>query len=1038
MANFYEFMEKRWKAIIYVSLFVFILTGIRLLWIAAYKIPDHPQASRGTLDLRGWNFAENEVVTLSGQWEFYPNRFLTPGLDQANSSGTNRSFLQVPGKWEPSSFPADEAVAHRYGTYRLQILIDDNARIPYEMQLPLVQGASRVFINGRLVKESGHPAETDAQTVLNKLPYSVEFTPDSNRIELMLHVANNESYTTGGILKSILLGTQKAMSQRILTSQFMQLMVCVIVLIHAAYGAILYFIGVRQRALLTFSALAICTVISVLVVDDMLLFKIIPYHFEWGVRLGLLSYTCVFALLFAFATQLLQINSKIKQSYRWYYYLVSVHVLLIIVPPSLNYSLVKTLLSFVALPPAILLPLVIYRIVRKENKDAIFLLLGVISIALNIIWASIKGRLLIDLTFYPFDFIAAFLAFATYWFVRYVRISVQTEQLAAKLQKEDKNKDEFLANTSHELRNPLHGMINIAKTVLDMEQARMDTESKKRMELLITVGRRMSFLLSDLLDATRLKEGRVRLEPRNVRVQSVASGVLDMLRFMADGKPVQLRLDIPEAFPPVLADENRLVQILFNLTHNAMKFTEAGTIVISASVKDNMAYIHVSDTGIGMDEETQRQIFQAYVQGNSGMTAVGGGGLGLGLSICRQLVEMHGGTISVSSTPGHGSTFTFSLPVSNSSAAEVAAAIEEIRPIASVKRGEEGAGEPSAVSVPVNKSPLANRPKILAVDDDPVNLTVIDSILRAEGYEIVTVTNGREALALLQADRWNLLITDVMMPHMSGYELSQLVRERFSISELPVLLLTSRSNPEDIAAGFLSGGNDYVNKPVDPLELKSRVRSLIDLKQSVEERLRMEAAWLQAQINPHFFFNTLNTIAILSEMDTQKMRELLQQFSSYLQRSFDFQNADEIIPIEQELDLVRSYLAIEQARFGDKLRIVWDVAEIHFYLPPLTIQPLVENALVHGLLNQIGAGTLNIHIAGQADYVEVQVIDDGAGMEEEKAKGLLNQDTRNRPGVGLFNTNHRLKQRYGRGLEIRSFPGRGTTVSFRVPTRRGV
>src|SRR5690625_3178755 len=151
-----------------------------------------------------------------------------------------------------------------------------------------------------------------------------------------------------------------------------------------------------------------------------------------------------------------------------------------------------------------------------------------------------------------------------------------------------------------------------------------------------------------------------------------------------------------------------------------------------------------------------------------------------------------------------------------------------------------------------------------------------------------------------------------MMPRMSGYELTRIIRKRFTISELPILRLTARNRPEDIENGFLAGANDYVTKPVDAVELKSRVNALTEVRKSSRERLRMESAWLQAQIQPHFLFNTLNSIIALSEIDTTRMQKLLEAFSNVLRGKFNFQNINEFVPIESELDLIRSYLYIEK------------------------------------------------------------------------------------------------------------------------------
>ncbi|WP_309252368.1 response regulator [Paenibacillus spongiae] len=340
-----------------------------------------------------------------------------------------------------------------------------------------------------------------------------------------------------------------------------------------------------------------------------------------------------------------------------------------------------------------------------------------------------------------------------------------------------------------------------------------------------------------------------------------------------------------------------------------------------------------------------------------------------------------------------------------------------------------------------NLPPLLNERKmhILAVDDDPVNLNVLVGILSTEPYTITTAQSAREALILLDTRQWDLLIADVMMPHMSGYELTQRVREHYSLSELPVLLLTARSQPADIYTGFSSGANDYVTKPVDALELKYRIRALTALKQSIHERLRMEAAYLQAQIHPHFLFNTLNSIMALSDIDTDRMRDLGYAFASYLRISFDFLNTGELVELSHELELAKAYLHIEQVRFEDRLSVVWEVEPgISLLLPPLTIQPLIENAVRHGLLSRNQGGTVHIRIARRDGFTLIEVKDNGKGMEQEKVIQLLNPTMKGKGGIGIANTHRRLMQLYGQGLSIVSKPGEGTTVSFVIPDNRNM
>ncbi|MDU5950911.1 MAG: histidine kinase, partial [Paenibacillus macerans] len=217
-------------------------------------------------------------------------------------------------------------------------------------------------------------------------------------------------------------------------------------------------------------------------------------------------------------------------------------------------------------------------------------------------------------------------------------------------------------------------------------------------------------------------------------------------------------------------------------------------------------------------------------------------------------------------------------------------------------------------------------------------------------------------------------------------------------------------------------------------ELKYRIRALLGLKQSIHELLTMEAAYLQAQIQPHFIFNTLNSIMALSLIDIEKMRKLGDAFATYLKISFDFLNTKQLVELSHELELLRAYLYVEQERFGERLSIQWEIQEEpRLLLPPLTIQPLVENALKHGLLTELTGGTLLIRGVREEGGFRVEVRDNGQGMEPDLVNRLLHEPSRNKRGIGLYNTNQRISRLYGRGLSIRSRPGEGTSVSFFIP-----
>src|SRR5699024_1014297 len=503
--------------------------------------------------------------------------------------------------------------------------------------------------------------------------------------------------------------------------------------------------------------------------------------------------------------------------------------------------------------------------------------------------------------YYPFDLIISVICLAAFWFQRYFEMHKETERISRKLQEADQIKDEFLVSTSHELKNPLHAMLNISHAVLEREQSHLEEESVKDLEIVLSVGRRMSTMVNDLLDVMALKETTPRLSKSSFHLQSVTNGVIDMLKYLIEGKNIQLKNELPSDFPAVYADENRIIQVLFNLVHNGIKYTHEGTVSVSGYVKNGRVYVVVKDTGVGIDKEILPTLFEAYERG----TVASEGGFGLGLSISNQLVELHGGKLQVTSKKNQGSTFTFSLPQSfeqcelEASANEPQAIMKDSKITALVDDLNHG----SAVHT--------LRPRILVVDDDVVNLQVVRRILAPEMYDITTVMSGEEALDRLHRKKWDLVIADVMMPRMSGYALTREIRKRFTITELPILLLTARTQVESIEQGFNSGANDYVAKPVEPLELRSRVHALTSVRKSMHEHLRMEAAWLQAQIQPHFLFNALNTIMALSEIDPARLMPMLEAFSEFLRGKFNFKNVDDLVSIQDEIDLIKAYLYIE-------------------------------------------------------------------------------------------------------------------------------
>ncbi|MCB0586445.1 MAG: response regulator, partial [Phaeodactylibacter sp.] len=409
------------------------------------------------------------------------------------------------------------------------------------------------------------------------------------------------------------------------------------------------------------------------------------------------------------------------------------------------------------------------------------------------------------------------------------------EQRAAQLQKLDQLKDDFLANTSHELRTPLNGIIGLAESLLEGAGGKLPKEAFNNLSMIANSGRRLSSLVNDILDFSRIRKNDLPLQLRPVDLYSATDVVLALSRPLAESKNIKLYNQIPRRIPLVEADENRLQQILHNLAGNAIKFTEDGSVRITAEEREDCVAVTVSDTGIGIPADKHESIFNAFEQGD-GSAAREYGGTGLGLTVTRQLVELQKGTISVESEPGKGSRFTFTLPKS-SSEERLAPHLEETAGRGTPVGRLHDSGWDEAVTMgavaelpEIASAPVENTTRILIVDDEPVNLKVLENHLRLQGFVVEKAGNGSQALEIIQRSKpFDLVILDIMMPKMSGYEVCKKIRESYPPSNLPIVLLTAKNRVADLVEGFQAGANDYITKPFSRDELLSRIRTHLNL-----------------------------------------------------------------------------------------------------------------------------------------------------------------------------------------------------------------
>lgn len=400
----------------------------------------------------------------------------------------------------------------------------------------------------------------------------------------------------------------------------------------------------------------------------------------------------------------------------------------------------------------------------------------------------------------------------------------------------DELKDEFLANTSHELRTPLNGIVGIAESLMDGVGGTLPAEAQKNLLMIIQSGYRLTNLINDILDFSKLKHKNLELQLKPLSMREIVEVVLTFCQPLKGQKKLQLINAVHNDLLPARADENRVQQILYNLVGNAIKFTEQGTIEISSrTTKDDYLITVITDTGIGIPANKLRRIFEPFEQVEGSMNR-NQGGTGLGLAVTKKLVELHGGNIWVESEMEVGSQFYFTLPIAQGQPAQLLERSALLTKVVTTDIKE------SPVTTLPEVSTLHGRFKILIVDDEPINLQVLVNHLSLHHYVVTQASSGPEALALLEGGfKPDLILLDVMMPKMTGYEVVRQIRKTWGINELPTLLLTAKNQVSDLVTGLEAGANDYLTKPVSKDELLARIKTHLNIKRLKAENLRMGA-----------------------------------------------------------------------------------------------------------------------------------------------------------------------------------------------------
>ncbi len=380
------------------------------------------------------------------------------------------------------------------------------------------------------------------------------------------------------------------------------------------------------------------------------------------------------------------------------------------------------------------------------------------------------------------------------------------------------NKSTFLANMTHEIRTPMGGIIGITDLLLD---TKLDDQQRLYLEMVRTSSDRLLSLVNDILDFSKIEAGRFNIVKATFKLRNTLAAPLSLMRVQTAHKDLSLTAVIEPNVPETLiGDPNRLCQIIFNLIGNAIKFTEAGEIKLRISIEPESfktehnqvsLLFSVSDTGIGIPEDQQKKIFDAYTQvetiGNESYK-----GTGLGLVVSTQLVELMNGTIWLDSSPDSGSCFYFRLPFGLPS---------PVKPTL----------DSPEISDELHKAGGSSRKgyRILLAEDDRISQTLAIAVLEQQGWQVVAVMNGREVLEELEQNRYDLVLMDIQMPEMNGFETTRSIRNHKNslLARLPIIAMTAHAVHGDREKCLAAGMNGYLAKPIDTKVLMEIIDAIL-------------------------------------------------------------------------------------------------------------------------------------------------------------------------------------------------------------------
>lgn len=774
------------------------LISFLILFLSCIVSPAHteepvPIARKGTINLTGQSFS-NEIQ-LDGDWLFYWNQLLQPG-DAAVNKGIP---VQFPSKWSDITINTKQLPAFGYATYKLTVLLP-RTPVPLLIAMPEVFTSYKLFINGKEVARNGEVGKSEKDFVPQWQYKSIEIAPGTQKIDLILQISNY-AHSVGGIKKSITIGKKDQVELKRRRTEAVDLLLSGCLLMGGLFFLGLYSMGNKDKAILLFSLYSIVYSYRIIGIDNYVLHTILP-GLSWYLTVRLEYISLFLGIgLFGLYTKFLYPKDVNVNIVNVICALCIAFTIATAFMPALFFTQLINPFLLVMLFCLIYVPYVYTVAYKRKRPGSIYTLASSLALmcafAISLLhyWAVIPPFQLLNFCCYVSFFFLQSLALSH-------RVYYKLKQARAQAEAGLTAKSEFLSTMSHEIRTPLNAVIGMSHLLLKNDPRKDQVE---QLDVMLFSANNLLAIVNDILDFNKIEAGKITFEHIQMDIAAILKYIVTGMQSVAEDKGICLNLVMDsDIVHKILGDPTRTSQVITNLVHNAIKFTHAGKVevsvrIISETAKGITLYFEIKDTGIGISEEKQRIIFERFTQADSS-TSRSFGGTGLGLAISKRILELQGSKLALTSTAGNGSTFFFEQSF------EKGARLTDKKEAQGVEKAE--------------GKPLSGL-EILLVEDNLVNVMVAQKYLERWGAKIEVAYNGLEAINKLDLERHNLVLIDLHMPVMDGFDAAKHMRE--SGAKIPIIALTANLADEIRDQTLAVGIDDIVVKPFLPDELYSKV-----------------------------------------------------------------------------------------------------------------------------------------------------------------------------------------------------------------------